>query len=169
MNRRKRCRLEILGNLDELNSFLGIAKCFAASKELKRMLNVIQDDLFRVQAEIGKPEEIKWSPRLIGQDDILSLEQETLRLEKGLPPLNHFIVTGGLPVAAFLQYARTLARRVERRCVEYSKQLEIRLSVVIYLDRLGSLLFRLARLANWRRGFKDRSPAYYKELLQERR
>lgn len=163
-------RLELLGDLDELNSFIGFAKCFVNEDECLSILTSIQNSLFLIQTEIGKPKEVISSPRKIEEQDVISLEQQTAHFEEELGTLEHFISPAGVPFAAALQYARTLARRVERKVVYYADiRRDFRLNPFIaqYLDRLACLLFHFARFVNKKNGWEEQAPTYYQEIKEE--
>ena len=83
-------------------------------------------------------------------------------IEKELPPIKTFFVSGGTTLAAHLDVARTLARRAERRVVAVSEPEggKIAPEILIFLNRLSSLLYALARLANHRAGITEEPPRY---------
>ena len=83
-------------------------------------------------------------------------------IEKELPPIKTFFVSGGTSLAAQFDFARTLARRAERRAVAVSESegAKVAPTVLVFLNRLSSLLYALARLANHRAGITEEPPKY---------
>lgn len=156
---------EALGSLDEINSFLGFIKIKADSIKFNlptneiavpETINQIQQDLFIVQAELagaGKtitPEKVKW------------LEEIIDGIEKTLPPIKTFFVSGGTELAALSDVARTIARRAERRVVGVSDEGKIVIGkeTLAYLNRLSSVLYAFARSFNHIAHIKEEAPQY---------
>ncbi|MDB5264932.1 MAG: pduO [Parcubacteria group bacterium] len=159
---------EALGTLDELNSFLGLTKVRARSGEETKVhigkrsvlasvvLREVQETLFIVQAEVAG------ATKKVGKAKVTKVEALIAAVEAEIPPITSFSIAGGIEISAMLDVARTLARRAERRVVAVH-DLEIRIvsaNTRAYLNRLSSLLFALARLANFQAGVKDESPSY---------
>lgn len=170
----------ILGVLDELNSFIGFAKCFAKRKNQARILTSIQNHIFLIQAEIANPPDAIYKPQRLSQDDIRYLEKETFLAEKNLKKIDHFIIPEGDKFACVLHCVRTLSRRAERKIIKYGKKEKIKLfktkntseydikklSQVIdlfarYFDRVACFAYASARLINKQADFQERKPEYY--------
>ncbi len=151
---------EALGSLDEINSFLGVAKCLENSSkiipDLAKILLSVQEKLFIIQAQVAG------SDKVLQPGKVTELEQIIDSIEQELPPIKTFFISGGTSLAATLDYARTLARRAERRVVAVSEegQAKIAPTTLAYLNRLSSLLYALARLANHKSGIKEQPPSY---------
>jgi cob(I)alamin adenosyltransferase len=164
---------EALGTLDELNSFVGLAKVRAAnaaqldggdpkipfgkrSKTTSSLLADVQEALFIVQAEVAG------APKRVGKQKVTQTELAINTIEKLIPPITTFTVAGGTDLSATLDVARTLARRAERRvvAVEELGLRKIAPATKAYLNRLSSLLFALARYANESAGIARQSPKY---------
>ncbi len=179
---------EALGSLDEVNSFLGLCKVKSAERGLyvgtvhpsfEYIVHELQEGLFTVQAEIAgadkriTPEKVEWA------EDIINI------IEKELPPITTFFISGGTPetlsdesdrgaaeLAALFDFARTLARRAERRVVEVREPInplngkmkeewrKVSEPSLAYLNRLSSVLYALARLSNHKSGIKESAPTY---------
>lgn len=157
--------VEALGAVDELNSLLGVVKVEASKKDKKlaKVLDQVQQDLFVVQAELARPERLKRSDggqagRQIAMtvEKVKELEKIIKEIEKKLPPIKTFFVAGGTRLSAQLDYARAMARRVERRVIK----VKVSAATLAYLNRLSSLLYALARLENHKSGIKEESPRY---------
>ena len=148
---------EALGTLDEINSFLGAIKTHKSSKpSLIEMIDNVQHNLFIIQAEVAG------SDKHITEEKVRELEAIINGIEKELPPIKSFFVSGGTPLAALLDFSRTLARRAERRVVEVhdEKLREVHKNTLAYLNRLSSLLYALARITNHKAGITEQAPHY---------
>ncbi len=150
-------RIEAYGNVDELNSVLGVVRAERAPAEIDAVLGQIQHDLFTLGAELASPDPEKQSVSLLGARHIELLEQAIDHYEAGLPPLREFILPGGTRVAAGLHLARTVCRRAERGVVALAdaEGALVRPTPIQYLNRLSDLLFVLARAANAAGGCSD--------------
>lgn len=146
-------QFEALGALDELNSLLGICKIKARkSKKIAHLLEGIQNDLFIIQAHISG------STKKIKNTRTQEIEHIIDGIEKQLPKIARFTISDGTKLSSFLDYSRAVARRTERRIVALNQNKKINPAILSYLNRLSSLLFALARLAN--KGQKEKSPWY---------
>jgi cob(I)alamin adenosyltransferase len=155
---------EALGFLDEINSFLGFCKVKSKKEELKVLNNIsvdkiiheIQKNLFIVQAELAG------ASMSIDEEKVKEIENIIDSIEKELPPVKTFFISGGTELASLFDIARTIARRAERRVVAVADEgkLEIKASTKAYLNRLSSVLYALARSANFREGITEESPDY---------
>lgn len=154
---------EALGSLDECNSFLGICKTDKKAKDpllegftFAGMIGWIQQNLFIVQSHIAG------SDKTIVQEKITHMEQAIDAMEKEMPPIKTFFVSGGTELAAKFDVARTLARRAERRVVAVSEEegAKVAPEILVFLNRLSSLLYALARFTNHRAGVKEEPPTY---------
>lgn len=138
-------RVEAYGSVDELNAMLGMLLSFSDLEVINSTLSGVQDDLFVIGAELAtrgvKAKSL--SPLRMSR-----LEAEIDSLEADLPPLKHFILPGGSKTASLLHLSRTVCRRAERRVVALASIEKVNPDTIIYLNRLGDLLFTLARLAN---------------------
>lgn len=136
------------GDVDELNSVLGLARIEVEDQELRNLIGSIQNELFILGADLASPQPLE-VPR-ITDTQIQGLEGAIDRLMEELEPLREFILPGGTRGAALLHIARTVARRAERLVVQLSAETSTNESALIYLNRLSDLLFVMARIANKR-------------------
>lgn len=143
------------GDVDELNSVLGLARIELNDPELQDVVDAIQNELFVLGADLATPSPME-VPRIEDQH-IQRLEQTIDHLMEELEPLREFILPGGTRGAALLHIARTVARRAERLVVLLQAQAEVNESALIYLNRLSDLLFVMARIANKRAGTTEPS------------
>jgi cob(I)alamin adenosyltransferase len=153
-------RVAAYGDVDELNSMLGVARAGLADRELNEELGKIQNELFIVGADLASPLEIQ-VPR-VGEDHVTDMERLIDRLLEELEPLREFILPGGTQLAATLHLARAVSRRAERSVVALTRQSAINKHALIYLNRLSDLLFVMARVANIRSGAKE-EPANFSQ------
>jgi cob(I)alamin adenosyltransferase len=154
-------RVEAYGDVDELNSVLGVVRSTGAlgsplGAPFDDRLAAIQSRLFDVGAELanGKKGKDLGIP-LVTEDDVVELEQTIDLADAELPALRTFVLPGGTALAAHLHVARTVCRRAERRVITLMRAEEVRPEVLRYLNRLSDLLFTLARLANARAEHAD--------------
>jgi len=140
-------RIEVCGNLDESNAALGLAKALAKSEQIRSIISSIQKDLVLLGAELSST----GSARLAAQvepDHIAKIEVWIEDLQKEVPLPRHFIDPGENPVSAALDLARSVIRRTERSMVSLHEAGELeRAEVLQYMNRLGFLLYALARYA----------------------
>lgn len=141
-------RVAAYGEVDELNSLLGVA-ILSVDDAGQKVLQTIQNDLFDLGADLCVPE----SPEAVGRlritpDYVVRLETTMEIYQAPLKPLTSFILPGGTPASAWLHLARTVCRRAERAIVTLSLSETINPQATIYLNRLSDLLFVLARSAN---------------------
>ncbi|HVM58801.1 MAG TPA: cob(I)yrinic acid a,c-diamide adenosyltransferase [Candidatus Paceibacterota bacterium] len=148
---------ETLGTLDELNAWLGFVKMRAQDTErMAPVLRDVQEKLFIIQAEVAG------SDKRLPEGTVKAVEEIVNGIEKEIPPLKGFSIAGGTELSALLDVARTLARRAERRTTAVHEEGIRALSdeTRAYLNRLSSLLFALARLANHLAGVAEENPRY---------
>ncbi|MBT3293336.1 cob(I)yrinic acid a,c-diamide adenosyltransferase [Candidatus Peregrinibacteria bacterium] len=145
-------RLIAVGDIDELNSIIGLALSKNdLPKNIVEDLNIIQKILFNVGADIAAPLEVSGINR-ITKDVIDSLEKKMVYLEGQLPELKNFILPGGLCFAALLHQSRAVCRRAERSLVSISNKETINKYLIVYINRLSDYLFLAARYVNLKGG-----------------
>jgi cob(I)alamin adenosyltransferase len=143
-------RIEAYGTIDELNSVLGIVRSDNTHKDIDKILERIQEELFQLGADLATPRPGTAKPvKRFEANDALPLEKNIDALDAQLKPLENFVLPGGSTVAAHLHFARTVCRRAERAVVRLSRNEDIGDGITVYLNRLSDLLFVLARYANY--------------------
>lgn len=148
-------RVAAYGDVDELNSVLGLARVHPIDEARDALLATVQSELFDLGAELAaRPGKDTGVPK-IEAAQVEALERAIDAAEAELTPLTTFILPGGSNGAAHLHHARTVCRRAERAVVTLATQDDVRPDVLRYLNRLSDLLFVLARLANHRAGVND--------------
>ncbi len=152
--RKDHARIEAFGTVDELNSQLGVVRTLAAAAGFDPLLRRVQCELFDLGAQLATPGA---DEERITTGHVTALEQEIDRHEAGLEPLRCFILPAGTPLAAAIHVARTVCRRSERRVVTlgFQEGVTIPANAIEYLNRLGDLLFVMARVANRQAGLAD--------------
>jgi len=145
--RKDHARIEAFGTVDELNSHLGVVRSHPGSGGLDGLLRRIQSDLFELGAQLATPGD---AAERITLAHVETLERAIDTHDDALPPLTSFVLPAGTPLAAALHVARTVCRRAERRVVKLGTMPDTHIPVnaIEYLNRLGDLLFVLARFAN---------------------
>jgi cob(I)alamin adenosyltransferase len=147
------CQTEALGALDELNSFLGLVKVKSSDPDI---IQWCQNCLFTVQAEVAGAD------KKIGEEKIKEMEGWIDAMEREMPPIKTFFISGGTELAALLDISRTLARKAERRVVAGMEAGEFKTdaATLAFLNRLSSLMYALARLSNHKSGITETPPTY---------
>lgn len=145
-------RMHMVGELDELNSIIGLAVSTCSHIEISFVLTIVQHHLFDLGAEIATPKESPQADqiRCVSDKHVALLEMWIDQTSARLQPLKGFILPGGGITAAYLHTARTICRRAERTYVYIRQQLPANYgsNVMQYLNRLSDLLFVLARESN---------------------
>lgn len=138
---------EVLGDLDELNSWVGLVIALMPSELHKhsKFLKDIQDHLFQASAELAGSSKVKISSGWIGR-----LERHTQRLQQTMNDNWHslFIYPGGSLPGAHLDLARAVCRRAERQIVKLGREQRVRPTVLAYINRLSDYLYVLRCAVN---------------------
>lgn len=149
-------RVDLYGEVDELNSVLGIAVTFCRDEPFSNKLKQIQKDLFALGANLANPNHLKQKDKSNFTDELVTrLETDIDAMETKLTPMKNFILPGGTEASAFLHLARTICRRAERKLVHLSQNETIDALFLRYLNRLSDHLFVAARFANVLSGKSD--------------
>lgn len=136
-------RVDAMGDVDELNSVIGLILTESISGNLEAMLTKIQHDLFNLGGEICIPGYV-----ILQQARVDDLELAIDTLNDELKPLKEFILPGGTKAAAFCHLARTVCRRAERKLIQLHRNEKVTEISLQYLNRLSDLLFVLCRIIN---------------------
>lgn len=141
-------RIEAYGTVDELNSYIGLCRDLITDKEIKSLLQEIQDRLFTIGSALAcDPEkETKLKIPDIKEADVQLLEAEMDKMDDQLAPLQQFILPGGHPTVSHIHIARCICRRTERLVVNLLLDGEEHENLIIkYINRLSDYLFTLSR------------------------
>lgn len=136
-------RIAAMGDVDELNSVLGVLRAEPLPDEVSADLLAVQHDLFDLGAELCIP-----GHTALDEAQVARLDQRLAHYNAALPPLREFILPGGARPAALAHQARTVARRAERAVVALARTEPVQPASRRYLNRLSDLLFVLARHLN---------------------
>jgi len=143
-------RIDCIGEIDELNSMIGVLLAETLPEDIRPSLLRIQNDLFDLGGEICIP-----GSSIISEEHVLRLEEQASRFNADIPPLKNFILPGGTRPAALAHLARSVCRRVERRVVHLGNNEPVSEFARKYLNRLSDLLFILGRTLNQASGQGD--------------
>ena len=136
-------RVMAMGDVDELNSQLGVLLAEPLPDDVRELLVIIQHELFNLGGELCMP-----GYELLKQDAVLRLDEALAHYNAALPRLKEFILPAGTRSAAIAHVCRTVARRAERAVVTLNAHEAINEAPRHYLNRLSDLLFVLARVLN---------------------
>jgi len=150
------CSIAALGSLDEVNSFVGWCRAVVRDEDIKERLEDVQQALFILQAELAGAD------KAVTRDLVKKLESMIAELEKELPVINTFLVSGETEMTAMLDVARTMVRRAERAVIAgvEKKEISVAAPALAYINRLSSLLYVMARVVSVREGAEEGPPTY---------
>ena len=136
-------RVAVLGDIDELNSLLGVVLAEPLPDGIRKALLAVQNDLFDLGAEMSIPgRSALWNAH------VMELERRIESLGKPLPALKEFILPGGTRAGATCHLARTVCRRAERSLVSLGRVEGVSALSIQYVNRLSDFLFMAARTIN---------------------
>jgi cob(I)alamin adenosyltransferase len=136
-------RIAAMGDVDELNSQLGVLLCEALPDDVRALLVAVQHELFNLGGELSIP-----GYTLLKPEAVQRLDEALAHYNAGLPRLKEFILPAGARPASLAHVGRTIARRAERSVVALGRDAKINDAPRQYLNRLSDLLFVLARVLN---------------------
>jgi len=143
-------RVQAVGDIDELNSAIGLIAAEAPPAEIAEALSEIQHDLFDLGGEVSIP-----GHAMLGDAQVERLEARIEAWNAELPPLKEFILPGGTRATAAAHLARTICRRAERSLVQLNEKEKTSEPALRYLNRLSDLLFIAGRRLNRAAGGGD--------------
>jgi cob(I)alamin adenosyltransferase len=148
-------RVDVYGNIDELNSVVGLARAHASDTECKELLRKIQTQLLEISAELARPPASSIAATAASADPVEWIEEKIDLLQKDLPVLKRLVIPGGNAAAAQLHVARAVCRRVERKLVALAGKEPVRPELIRHFNRLSDLFFVMARHANHHAGIEE--------------
>lgn len=153
-----------IGEVNELNAWLGVALQELSDEMISRQLRFIQNELFVIGAELAAVSDKRFTPkRVITDSDVKALQQAVEEVGGSAHKLKSFVLPGGPGGGAYLDYAATIARRAERAVVALMHKpngKRLNPSIEVYMNRLSSYLFWAARAVNAREGADEERPTY---------
>ncbi len=153
-------RIEAYGTVDELNSFVGLARETAAGDPavgaVSEILLRVQHELFNLGSILAtRPEDVHPRQARVTKAEISQLEAEMDRMNEGLPALRSFVLPGGSRLNAELHVCRTVCRRAERAVIELSRTEQVPAEAIQYLNRLSDAFFVWSRWASHKSGVAE--------------
>ena len=143
-------RVQAMGDVDELNSHIGVLLCEDLPDAVRGLLVEVQHQLFNLGGELSIP-----GFELLKPEAVLALDQALADHNAALPRLQEFILPAGSRPASLAHVCRTVARRAERTVVALEQQEALNATPRQYLNRLSDLMFVLARVLNRLNGGDD--------------
>lgn len=143
-------RVHAMGDVDELNSSIGVLLCEELPADVRELLGDIQHQLFNLGGELSIP-----GFELLKPDAVLQLDEALAHHNEQLPRLQEFILPAGSRAASLAHVCRTVARRAERAVVALGNEEALKDTPRQYLNRLSDLMFVLARVLNRMNGGDD--------------
>ncbi len=137
---KEHARIAAMGDVDELNSHIGLLRAHKLPDHTERTLDAIQHQLFELGAELAIP-----GHQRLSQEHVAALESALDDINDRLPPLKEFILPGGGAAAAQAFVARAVCRRAERTLWALHRETPLSEEALAYLNRLSDLLFVMAR------------------------
>ena len=136
-------RVHAMGEVDELNSHIGVLLCEAMPENVRSVLVEVQHQLFNLGGELSIP-----GFELLKPEAVIALDQALAQHNENLPQLQEFILPAGNRAASLSHVCRTVARRAERAVVALGNEEALKEAPRQYLNRLSDLMFVLARVLN---------------------
>ena len=143
-------RVHAMGDVDELNSCIGVLLCEDMPAAVRVLLDEIQHQLFNLGGELSIP-----GYELLKPEAVLALDEALANYNEALPRLQEFILPAGSRAASLAHVCRTVARRAERAVVALGNEEALKDTPRQYLNRLSDLMFVLARVLNRMNGGDD--------------
>ncbi len=142
-------KVRAIGAIDELDSFMGVAKSFTSDKIFLKILSDIQKDLLTIGSRIAG------SGLKFTKAKTTKLERYIDKWDKELPKLSNFILPGGTNLGAQLHVCRSAARRAERELTAFSEIEEVNDNIKMYINRLSDFMFQFSRYVNFKANIKE--------------
>jgi len=136
-------RMHAIGDVDELNSMVGVVIKKTPVGDVQQNMITIQHDLFNLGGQLAMPDYV-----MVNQSRIDWLEKTLDEMNEPLSPLKEFILPGGTEASCFCHMARTICRRTERSLVSLNTETEIDGLLLAYINRLSDWLFVAGRSLN---------------------
>ncbi|MEM0143117.1 MAG: cob(I)yrinic acid a,c-diamide adenosyltransferase [Candidatus Micrarchaeaceae archaeon] len=141
--------LNAIGDIDELNSLLGLSAANIEDNQVHKIIIDLQKKLFIISSEIIGQVDKKFLPKeSISKKDVKEIERIIKEYTSQIDKINYFVIPGGSISASYLQYSRSVTRRVERDIVLLQKKVQVSNNIFAFINRLSSLLFVLALFMN---------------------
>jgi ATP:cob(I)alamin adenosyltransferase len=153
-------RVELMGAMDELSSYIGLIKYEADDNDMKEELQKLQQNISTIMAQIAYGDYSKYN---VHSEDLRDIEASINKYESMYISEGGFILPGKTRLSSLMDVARTIARRVERQAVSVDRFYQIHENCKVYLNRISDYLYSLGRYTD----FKDEVTKRVKELLEK--
>lgn len=155
-------RIDAIGSIDELNSFLGAAASFCRNETAKKILHDLQNDMFSIGAELATVTESMPAGKVaITPHHVEKIEAMIDKIDSQLPQQTKFIIPAGTQAAMMLNVCRTVTRRAERSLVKLDRESKLNPQLLKYANRLSSLMHVLMRFENSMNNVQENNPVYH--------
>ncbi|HWA52414.1 MAG TPA: cob(I)yrinic acid a,c-diamide adenosyltransferase [Patescibacteria group bacterium] len=142
-------RVRAIGAIDELDSFIGLAKSFTNDKSYTKLLSEVQRNLLTIGSHLGG------SGLKFSKSKTNFLEKKIDEWDKELPKLSNFILPGGTNLGAQLHVCRSATRRAEREITALSELESVHGNIKMYINRLSDFMFQFSRYVNFKENIKE--------------
>lgn len=142
-------KVRAIGAIDELDSFIGLAKSFTSDKIYLKILSDIQRDLLTIGSILAG------SGLKFPKSKTIKLERFIDKWDSFLPKLTNFILPGGTNLGAELHVCRSAARRAEREITAFAEIENVPDNIKMYINRLSDFMFQMSRFVNFQGGIKE--------------
>jgi len=150
-------RVESYGTVDELNTFLGLARANCQDPEIKAWTETIQRTLFRLGSALATPPESKKQPPILSAEDVAMLTELVHKIEAIEGILSDWSLPGAHPESAYFEVARTVCRRAERNVIRFVENGGVvKPEIIAYLNRLSDVIWLFGRLIEFNAGIDAR-------------
>jgi len=150
-------RVESYGTVDELNTFLGLARANCQDSEIKAWTETIQRTLFRLGSALATPPESKKQPPILSAEDVAMLTELVHKIEAIEGILSDWSLPGAHQESAYFEVARTVCRRAERNVIRFVENGGvIKPEIIAYLNRLSDVIWLFGRLIEFNAGVDAR-------------
>jgi cob(I)alamin adenosyltransferase len=148
-------RIRAIGEVDELNASIGVARLHSVGSSVDALLADIQNRLFDLGAGLASPPEGRIQAQSLSETQVAELERSIDEQTEALEPLRNFVLPGGSALGAHLHLSRCVCRRAERSLLDLHESEPVQPELLAYLNRLSDWLFVSARTANAAQGVSD--------------
>lgn len=152
--------MEAIGDIDELNSSIGVSLFYVRDDQVRNELKLIQNELFSIGALLAAVGSKEFSKAKMEKIQIERIEKEIESMASMMPPLTKFVLPSGSEESSHIHLSRSIARRAERHVVSAAQKYTIEKEVLAYLNRLSSYLFVVALYLNHKNGVQESNPLY---------
>lgn len=152
--------MEAIGDLDELNSSIGVSLFYVHDEQTRDSLRLIQNELFSLGALLAAVDSKEFGKAKIEKKQIERLELDIEMMGSKMPELKKFVLPAGSEESSHIHLSRSITRRAERHVAAAAEKYPVPAEVLAYLNRLSSYLFVVAIYLNHKNGMQESNPVY---------